>query len=126
MKAHVAILGFIYAILGGLQVLGGLLVALFGVGGGMLAWVGGGDGSGMAGAVIGMLGVGIALFILFWGAIAALTGWGLLTRRQWGRWLGVILSVLNVLSFSWISLFGIYGLWALLGKGSSEAFARKI
>lgn len=92
----------------------------------MLAWVGGGDGSGMAGAVIGMLGVGIALFILFWGAIAALTGWGLLTRRQWGRWLGVILSVLNVLSFSWISLFGIYGLWALLGKGSSEAFARKI
>ncbi len=126
MKAHVSILGLIYALLGGLQLLGALLVGVFGVGGGMLAWVGGGDGSGAAGAMIGAMGVGIALIILFHGALTALTAWGLLTRRQWGRWLGVIAAALQVLSFSCISLFGIYGLWALLNKDSAAVFRRPL
>jgi hypothetical protein len=126
MKAHVSILGFVYALLGALQILGAALVGLFGVGGGMLTWVGGGQGSGAAGAFIGIFGVGIALIILFYGALTALTGWGLLTRASWGRWLGVIASVLHVLSLSWVSLFGIYGLWALLSKDSHEVFSKRL
>ena len=126
MKAHVSVIGFIYAILGALQLLGAALFGLFGVGGGMLTAIGGGEGSGAAGAFIGLFGVGIALVLVFYGALTALTGWGLLTRTQWGRWLGVIASVLHVLSFSWISLFGIYGLWALLSKDSHEVFRKSL
>lgn len=126
MKAHVSILGFVYAILGVLQILGAALVGVFGVGGGLLTWVGGGEGSGAVGAFIGIAGFGIALVILCYGLLTALTAWGLLTRTQWGRWLGVIASVMHVLSFSWVSLFGIYGLWALLSKESHDVFKNRI
>lgn len=126
MKAHISILGIVYGLLGLLQLLGALLLGLFGVGGGLAAAIGGGEGSVMGGAIIGLFGVGFALILCFYGALTVLTGWGLMTRRPWGRWLGVIASVMHVLSFSWVSLFGLYGLWALLGKGSSEAFRETI
>lgn len=126
MKAHVSVLGFVYAIIGLLQILAGLLVGLFGVGGGLLTLIGGGEGSGAVGAFIGIFGMGFALIILCYGALTSLTAWGLLTRSSWGRWLGVIASVMHVLSFSWVSLFGIYGLWALLSKDSHAVFDRRL
>jgi hypothetical protein len=126
MKAHISILGLVYGILGLLELLGAVLLGLFGVGGGLAAWLGGGEGSAMGGMLVGLFGVGFALILGCYGLLTALTAWGLLTRTTWGRWLGVIASVMHVLSFSWISLFGLYGLWALLGKGSSEAFRNKL
>ena len=126
MKAHVSILGLVYGVLGVVQLSAAALFAIFGVGGGLLTWMGGGEGSGAAGAIMSFAGIGVGLIFFLYGAITSLTAWGLLTRRAWGRWLGVIASVMNLLSFSWISLFGIYGLWALLGSGSSQVFERRI
>ena len=69
----------------------------------MLAAVAGGEGSGFAGALIGVFGVGIALFLAFIGFVTLMAGYGTMQRKSWGRWLAVILSVLHVLSFSWMS-----------------------
>lgn len=125
MKKHVAALGLIYGLIGLLQVFGAVMIGLFGVGGGMAAAFGNGQGTLGLGMMLGVAGLGFAGIVLCFAAITLLTAWGLLTRATWGRWLGVIASVLHVLSFSWISLFGLYGLWALLSKESHEVFGTR-
>lgn len=122
MKKHVAALGLIYGLIGLAQALAAVLIGLFGVGGGFAAAFGGGQGTLGLGMMVGIAGLGFAGIILCFAAVTLLTSWGLLTRSAWGRWLGVIASVLHVLSFSWVSLFGIYGLWALLSKDAHSVF----
>jgi hypothetical protein len=47
-------------------------------------------------------------------------GWGLLRRRPWSRWLGILLAALAVVQFPVGTMFGGYVLWVLL----SERFER--
>jgi hypothetical protein len=50
---------------------------------------------------------------LFWGIIVGLTGWGLLMRAGWARWIAIVVGTVNVISQ--LSFVGSaqYPLWAL-------------
>lgn len=50
---------------------------------------------------------------LFWGIIVGLTGWGLLMRAGWARWVAIVAGTVNVISQ--LSFVGSaqYPLWAL-------------
>lgn len=123
MARHVAILGFIYAIFGVLAALGGLTVMLFGWGGGIAVALGGQHGAAGAGFLTALLGSGFGLVILLGGALNGITALGILGRRPWGRVLGIIVSILNIIPLSWMSLFGVYGLWVLLSAEGKREFA---
>ena len=123
MTKHVAILGFIYGIFGVLAALAGVTVMLFGWGAGLAVWLGGHDHAGTAGAVAALAGSGIGFALIFGGLLNGLTAIGLWGRRRWGRILGIVASILNILPLSWMSLFGVYGLWVLFSEEGKREFA---
>ena len=124
MAKHVAILGFIYGIFGALATLGALLVMLFGWGSGLAIWMTGEHGAAAAGGIAALIGGGIGLILLVGGLLNLFTAVGLLGRRTWGRVLGVIASILNIFPLSFMTLFGVYGLWVLLSEAGGREFSR--
>ncbi|HSR50771.1 MAG TPA: hypothetical protein VLV83_08065 [Acidobacteriota bacterium] len=51
-----------------------------------------------------------------------LVGIGLLKWRTWGRILGIVISLLNLLNFPLGTALGVYGLWVLLQPESEGLF----
>jgi hypothetical protein len=52
-------------------------------------------------------------FLIFWGALLALVGLGLLAAQGWARWAGIILVSLNILIQLGFAGDSAYPLWAL-------------
>jgi hypothetical protein len=52
-----------------------------------------------------------------------LAGYGLLKRRNWGRVLAVVVSILNLLNFPLGTVIGVYSLWVLMQNSASDYFA---
>jgi len=52
-------------------------------------------------------------FMLFWGALLALVGLGLLAAQGWARWTGIVLVSLNILVQLGFAGDSSYPLWAL-------------
>lgn len=123
MKKHVAVLAALYFVIGVIALLFGAGLFLFGVGGGMLTALFGGDGSGAAGGLLAMFGGGFGAVVAGIGALDLVTAVGLIGRRWYGWILGIAGSILMVLSFNWWSLVGIYGLWVLLSRDGRRVFS---
>jgi hypothetical protein len=114
MRDHLKILGWLYAVSGGLVL---LLAAVFGTLFGVAGVVAGGE---EGGALIGGLGLALALFIAAMGIPSLVCGWALLNYKPWARVLGIILSVLQLASFPVGTALGGYGLWVLLNDESKR------
>jgi len=39
------------------------------------------------------------LFLLAWGVMAAVAGWGLLSLKGWARWIAIVMAMLSIPSF---------------------------
>jgi hypothetical protein len=52
-------------------------------------------------------------FLIFWGALIALVGLGLLAAQSWARWVGIVLVSLNILMQLGFAGDSAYPLWAL-------------
>jgi hypothetical protein len=65
--------------------------------------------------------VGLVLWLLFWLA-RSLAGIGMVKSARWGRWLGVPVHLLLLLS-GVASVVGGFGLWVLLSENGGRAFA---
>ncbi|MGD2067308.1 MAG: hypothetical protein PVI57_01385 [Gemmatimonadota bacterium] len=110
MRNHVTILGWLQILLGLLDLL--MALVLFGVVAGLGLLGGfGGDPSGMV--VGGLVGTFLAGLVGLTAVPNLLAGWGLLTHRNWGRILALVLAVLNGLKVPWGTAFAIYSLWVL-------------
>ena len=123
MKKHVAVLALFHFVFGALAVLLGAGFFLFGVGGGLFTAVFGGDGSFGAGGLIALLGSGLGGFIAIVGGLDLLTAVGLVQLRGYGWILGIVSSIFYVLSFSWWTILGVYGLWVLLSAEGRRVFS---
>ena len=69
---------------------------------------------------------GCAAFVLF-GIFAIpgiFAGWGLLTRKPWGRVLGIVVAILDLFNIPIGTAFGIYALW-VLSDPEAEAYFGK-
>lgn len=123
-RDHNKLLSIFYFIMGGLQMLIGLFVALFyGVlGGAMLATsnredeqFAGGIFLGVA-LVVGVIVIAIASFTLF-------TGFKVKKEQPIGRILGIIVSILVLFSFPLGTALGVYGLWFFFGDVGKNFYA---
>jgi len=53
-------------------------------------------------------------------AAAILAGYGLLTRRSWGRAFALVLGILALLKIPFGTALGIYTLWVLAPQASGD------
>jgi len=120
MRTHIQILAWIYLILGGLAALRGVLsmIAMYLFQFLFVATAPGAfdTGTRVTGASIAVVGAYVGLIWLCLGLSSVFAGWGLLKRRQWGRILGIVVSVLCL-------PLGIYGLIVLLQPKAAREFS---
>jgi hypothetical protein len=64
----------------------------------------------------------IATMIVVSAGLALLVGYSLLTRRQWGRTLAIIVAVLSLLKVPFGTAIGIYTLWVLAPSDSGVEY----
>jgi len=118
MRTHIQILAWIYLILGGVTALRGVLGVFVTpvIEGVILASAGVEPSASNPLTTIDALFVYAAYLFICIGIAAILAGWGLLKRRQWGRILAIVVSVLCL-------PLGIYGLIVLLWPGAAREFS---
>jgi len=122
MRTHIQILAWIYLILGGACLFAAVsvMLALQGAPGFEIHFQGfQGDFGPGARLATATLSAGLCSAI---GVLAGFAGWGLLKRRQWGRILAIVVSVLY-LPLGYALLLGIYGLIVLLWPGAAREFS---
>lgn len=123
METHVKVLGFLQILLGSLGVvMAGFLVLVFGGAASVLGTAGDRDAAAIAIPVIGIIGTGIAMFILAISVPGIVVGIGLLRFRPWARVLGLILSSLLLIHVPLGTVVGAYGLWVLLTADTERLF----
>lgn len=115
-REHNNLLGIFFLIQGGLTAMIGVIMTLIygGVGVAMMG-VGTKDEDRMIGGI--MFAVGLVVGIVLLGIAAAVIYTGVKVRRQApiGRTLGIVMSILSLLSFPLGTALGIYGLWFFFG-----------
>ena len=123
MRTHIQILAWIYLILGGVTALRGVLGVFLTLvlGAGAIAAGVGPSASDPLITIAALFAYAAYLYICI-GIPTILAGWGLLKRRQWGRILGIVVSVL-CLPLGYALLFGIYGLIVLLWPKAAREFS---
>jgi hypothetical protein len=120
LKMHVPIIGWLNIVAGGMVLLLGVSGFLFFMGIGVFA----GADSGEA-VVLGILGVIGVVALLFFGGLALpglLAGYGLLTRKKWGRLLGLVDGLLSLLRIPIGTAIGAYTLFVLLQDSADDYF----
>lgn len=123
MDTHVKVLGVLYIALSAL----GLVAALF-----ALVTIGGAatitgvaadpEDAALAVPILGIVGMGITVFLLALSLPGLFAGWGLLQYKPWARILGLVLSALNLINVPFGTILGAYGLWVLLNKDTERLF----
>jgi hypothetical protein len=116
MQQHVQVLAWILiAVHAIFLVIGGFLFAL-------LLSIGAISGSGDAIAVLGLVAVFVAALMALLALPGILAGYGLLTRKPWGRVLAIIVAALNLANFPFGTILGFYTLWVLLQQAADGYF----
>jgi hypothetical protein len=120
MQTHIKVVALLNIILGALGALAGVGVLL-----------GGTFGSLMSGSFVGAI-VGSAVSALVGIVIAALSlvglfaGFGLLNNKPWARYVIIVLSVLRLVRFPFMTIFGAYSLWVLFNSETQRNFAEPV
>jgi hypothetical protein len=110
MRDHLKILGWLYAVTGGLVLLAAMVVGTIL---GLAAMA-------EARAALGIVGFMAGLFIAAIALPSLICGWGLLNYKPWARVLGIVLSVVQLANFPVGTAIGGYGLWVLLNDESKR------
>ncbi len=123
-KEHNKLLSIFMFVQGGLQLFGGILVALMygGIGTFMLTSARRDDEQMMGGMFI-ALAVISCLVILAIAGVTLLAGWKMLKEQSGGRTWGIIASIISLLSFPLGTALGVYGLWFLFGEEGKNFYA---
>jgi hypothetical protein len=115
-KEHNKLLSIFFFIQGGLQLIGGIFIALIygGIGGMMLGTARRSEEQVMGGVFL-VVAICLGLFILVFSVFNLVTGFKLLKEQKIARVLGIVASCFALLSFPLGTALGIYGLWFFFG-----------
>lgn len=123
MAQHVKILGILHIIYAGFVLLAGFIVLV--VMGGLAGFVSMTDHSAdsqVASPILGIIGIGVFLFLLVLSLPGLIGGFGLMQFKPWSRILIIVLSALELISIPFGTALGIYGLWVLLNRETEYLF----
>lgn len=124
MQVHVKLLAALLLALSAVGLLIGLVI-LIGIGGAIGAAGASGDPEAApAIPIIGIVGMAVVVFAGLLGLPGLVAGVGLLYFKPWARVLGIVLLVVvSLVGFPWLTILGAYGLWVLLSKNTEHLFA---
>jgi hypothetical protein len=123
-REHNKLLSIFYFVMAGLQLFGGIIVALvYGVIGGVALTSGTRQEDQIMGGVFLGMAVVVGLIILVFGGLTLLTAFKVLKEKPIGRTLGIIVSILSLFSIPLGTALGIYGLWFFFGDMGKNLYA---
>ncbi len=111
MDKHITVVGVLNIGYGIMGLVLAALVLLFTIGPGILAECIDGDGEALA--ILSVIGGTISMFVTVFSVLAIVGGIGVMKRKNWARYLTLILSVINIFNFPVGTALGIYCIWAL-------------
>jgi hypothetical protein len=120
IQTHVTILGWLYIVGHALFLVIALCAFL------VLPTIGVVSGDADATTVLGVIGTAVGLLMLVLGLPGVLAGYGLLTRKSWGRLLALVIGLLNLVNFPVGTAIGIYALLVLLQESATTYFERRL
>ncbi len=127
MDTHVKVLGVLNIVWGGMGLIGALIVfTVLGGTAGLVAATEQSEDALLAVSILSLLAIFVSILILVLSAPSVIIGVGLLKFSAWARVLGIVLSILHLISFPIGTALGAYGLWVLLNEGSARLFDRTI
>ncbi len=94
-----------------------ILVFLF-IGGSILIGISKQEGSGIASAILGSLGLIIGIIMIAMGIVCLLTANGINNRKNWAKIVGIIIAILSLTN---IPIGTVFGIFILIGLFSQEA-----
>ncbi|MCG8351258.1 MAG: hypothetical protein MI924_26095 [Chloroflexales bacterium] len=116
LQQHVTILGWLHIIGHALFLIIGLFIFT------LLTGIGAFTGDPEAVAILSVVGTLVGALLAILGIPGILAGYGLLKRRSWGRYLAIVIGILNLVNFPVGTLIGIYTLWVLLQEEANSYF----
>ena len=121
MNKHVNLLGILYLVSGGVNVL--LALSLFALGAGAAVIVRAtGERASVAAGVTATAFMVVAAVALIWGAANLWAGSALRQLRPTARVFGLVVAALNIFVLPFGTPLGIYGLWVLLNEQTRPLF----
>jgi hypothetical protein len=124
MTTHVKVLGVLYIVLSAFGLLAALFLALvFGTASGIVGVNADAHDAAIALPIIGLAGTALVAFMVAISLPGLIAGIAILKLQPWGRILGIIVAVVNLIHIPIGTAVGIYGLWVLLNKDSERLFA---
>lgn len=117
LQLHVKILGWLHIVSSALFLIIGGFVFM------TLTGIGAVSGDPQAVAVLGIVGTFVGALLVLLGLPGLLAGYALLNRKVWGRYLAIVLGILNLVNFPVGTIIGAYTLYVLLQDGATEFFS---
>jgi hypothetical protein len=126
VQRHGHTLGVLWCVYGAYRAAAGIFALLFLMGISTPAVLGGMGAQGLPilpfAPVMSGLAAFACIYILLTSGLAFITGYGLLTRRPWGRTLAIIVGVLSLIKLPVGTAMGIYTLWVLAPGASAMEY----
>jgi len=127
METHVKVVAILNIVLGALGILGGLAMLLLfgGIANVVEATAYGDPDARVAIPILGVIGIGLFIFLLIISIPGIVAGIGLLQFQEWARILAIVISALNLINIPFGTALGVYGLWVLLSDATQPLFRRQ-
>ncbi len=122
METHIKVLGILNIILGTLGLVAALgLLLMFGGIASIVSTTGDPDAE-IAVPILGAIGGLIFVIVLVVSVPVIVAGWAIMNYREWGRILGIVVAVIELVNVPIGTVIGIYALWVLLNSQTVELF----
>ncbi|HCA58546.1 MAG TPA: hypothetical protein DEP46_11235 [Blastocatellia bacterium] len=115
-QEHNRLISIFFHVQGGLQVLGGLMVAvIYGGMGGFFLTAGNGVEQQLIGGIFIIMAIFVAVLVFLFAALDFYAGYKVGKVQPIGRTLGIVVAILSLLSFPLGTALGVYALWFFFG-----------
>ena len=119
METHIKVVGLINIVFGILGLMAAGIVFIAVAGGGLLS------GDEEAILITSIVATSVSSIIAIFSIPEIIAGWGILKMKSWGRILGIVIGVLDLLAFPIGTAFGVYSLWVLLNEETEQIFKQQ-
>ncbi len=116
LHLHITVLGWLYVVGHAIFLLIGLFIFM------LLAGIGVVSGDSTAMMVLSIIGTAVGLVLVILAIPGLVAGYGLLTRKSWGRILAIVVGILSLINFPLGTAVGIYTLWVLFQEEATDYF----
>lgn len=123
-RDHNNLLSIFYFIMGGLQLMAGLFIAVvYGLVGTVALSSGTREEDKVLGGVFLVMAIVVGVILLAISAFTIFTGFKVRKEQPIGRTLAIVISAISLLSFPLGTALGIYGLWFFLGEQGKNFYS---